>query len=142
MSDPEFMTMPEPEHYIKVVYKKVDVGHGRYEWQPFPAATERSEVNMEMSIGWGEDILENKENIEVGDKVILLDFRHETQLFIRNKPYRFYWMDRLTPYIGETMSVWKVMNKGVRLEGFDECTGFSFHWVQKVTMLPEELFEI
>ena len=126
-------------------YKKVDIGHGMWEWMPVKKDI-KTIKNRSVSdgrndmIGWGEKLLEaNTENLVEGDSVVLLDYQHQIQ---GDSPSRFYWVDRLTPCIGDMLRVRRVMDKGVRVVEFDDAVGFNFHWVKKVSILEDELFEI
>ena len=75
-----------------------------------------------------------------GDKVILLDFSHETRGNKRSDCAAF-WVDNLDRYIGKELTIKKYRWRAWELE---EASYYSFntHWLRKANILSEELFEI
>ncbi len=142
-------------------YKKVDVGHGRFEWVPIYGdemipKSDRSvsdgEVDMATSYydkrypdknQWGTKTMkvysENTENLVVGDRVILQDHQEERQ---GNSPGHFFWVPRMNKYIGTILNVTKLEVHGIRADDWGDSTGFNYFWVKKINILDDEMFEI
>lgn len=91
---------------------------------------------------------------KVGDQVILLDAREETVQ--TNQRYNHFWVSSMDKYIGNVFTIKSVhredhlhgrgdhfwykmeMNGNKQLENW----GFNEHWLTKLKLLDDELFEI